>query len=246
MSFLLNSFSKPLEYPEAITISSTAMQYKVCVKEFPKKHSSVIVKGDTVEVRLSSRLTSSQKQRHVDELLSSISKKLATVRPGVSQLAFKDIIKRGNFTFAHTTYILARHPGRGIKRSGRTWYLGEKSSIDNLEKRFVQLLVEEFTPFIEERVSQINATSFNFTYGKVDVKLVHSKWGHCSYKNDLLFNIKLLNAPLEVLDYVIYHELAHIKEKNHSRRFWDLVRMHCPNYKELRKTLKLHPPKLYE
>ena len=145
-----------------------------------------------MEVRLSSRLTSSQKQRHVDELLSSISKKLATVRPGVSQLAFKDIIKRGYFTFAHTTYILARHPGRGIKRSGRTWYLGEKSSIDNLEKRFVQLLIEEFTPFIEERVSQINATSFNFTYGKVDVKLVHSKWGHCSYKNDLLFNINII------------------------------------------------------
>lgn len=246
MSFLLNSFSKTLDYPDTLTITSTSQTYNVLVGEFSKKHSSVVVKGDCVEVRLSSRLSFSQKQRHIDELLASISKKLEKITPREPQLTFQDIVARGYFEFAGITYLFAKHQGRGIKRSGRTWYLGQKSSFENLEKKFLQLLLIESTPIIKQRVALINANSFKYSYGRVDVKLVHSKWGHCSFKNDLLFNIKLLNAPLDVLDYVIYHELAHIKEKNHSKRFWDLVAQYCPNFKELRKTLKLSPPRLYK
>ena len=63
-------------------------------------------------------------------------------------------------------------------------------------------------------------------------------WGSCNYKNGLNFNILLMKFPLEVMEYVIVHELAHIKHKNHSKDFWNLVAVFCPNYKEIEKQFK--------
>lgn len=57
-------------------------------------------------------------------------------------------------------------------------------------------------------------------------------WGSCQPDNTLVFNWKLICAPTSVVDYVVVHEIAHIIIKNHSVRFWDLVKMHCLNYKQ--------------
>ena len=63
-------------------------------------------------------------------------------------------------------------------------------------------------------------------------------WGSCNYKNGLNFNILLMKFPIEVMEYVIIHELSHIKHKNHSKDFWNLVSFYCPNYKEVEKSFK--------
>lgn len=63
-------------------------------------------------------------------------------------------------------------------------------------------------------------------------------WGSCNYKNELNFNIYLCKFPIEVMEYVVIHELAHIKHKNHSKQFWHLVKEYCPDYKEREKVLK--------
>lgn len=64
-----------------------------------------------------------------------------------------------------------------------------------------------------------------------------SKWGTCDAENNLQFNWRLVMTPLMVLDYVVIHELAHTTEKNHSWRFWALVRKHTPAYRQHRKWL---------
>lgn len=64
-----------------------------------------------------------------------------------------------------------------------------------------------------------------------------SKWGTCGPDNSLQFNWRLIMAPLPVLDYVVIHELAHTKEKNHSSDFWSLVRLYTPAYRQHRKWL---------
>ncbi|TBR16985.1 M48 family peptidase [bacterium] len=74
--------------------------------------------------------------------------------------------------------------------------------------------------------------------GKVRVKDMRSLWGSCSYRGDLSFNARLLGAPPEVLDYVVVHELAHLRWRGHGRRFWDLVQKFCPEQKARRRWLR--------
>lgn len=82
------------------------------------------------------------------------------------------------------------------------------------------------------------ARRLGVTYGRVSIKEQKSRWGSCSSKGNLNFNWKLVLAPPEILDYVVVHELCHLKEMNHSPAFWELVEQIVPDYKEKRKWLK--------
>lgn len=71
-----------------------------------------------------------------------------------------------------------------------------------------------------------------------------SQWGSCSPENNLQFSWRLIMAPLSVLDYVVIHELAHTKEKNHTWKFWSVVKRITPAYKQHMKWLKVHANEL--
>lgn len=96
----------------------------------------------------------------------------------------------------------------------------------------------------EERVAYWN-TQFGFAFGRIAIRDQKSRWGSCSRQGNLNFNWRLLLAPLDVLDYIVIHELAHLKEGNHSPRFWSLVAERCPNYRERRDWLRQHGPELH-
>ena len=81
-------------------------------------------------------------------------------------------------------------------------------------------------------------------YGRLTVRGEKTRWGSCSQKGNLNFNWKLLMVPEPVIDYVIIHELAHLKEMNHSRKFRHLVGQHYPQWSRYRKWLKAHEAKL--
>ncbi len=93
--------------------------------------------------------------------------------------------------------------------------------------------------FIIER-TEILAEEYDFQYKKVAIRDQNTRWGSCSSRKNLNFNWRLIFAPMQVLDYVIIHELCHLKEMNHSKRFWDLVKLFDPNYKTSIKWLKDH------
>jgi len=75
---------------------------------------------------------------------------------------------------------------------------------------------------------------------KMIVSKMRSSWGTCSCKGRISIAWRLIMAPPEVLNYVVIHELAHLKHLNHSKKFWSLVQEYCPNFKEHRKWLKEH------
>jgi predicted metal-dependent hydrolase len=77
-------------------------------------------------------------------------------------------------------------------------------------------------------------------YRNINMRGQKTRWGSCSHNGNLSFNWKLLKMPEPVIEYVVIHELAHLKEMNHSRKFWDLVAKFCPQYKIQRKWLREH------
>jgi len=79
---------------------------------------------------------------------------------------------------------------------------------------------------------------------KVTIRGQRSRWGSCSRKGNLSFNWKLMMAPEAVIDYVVIHELAHLKQMNHSKKFWQLVAEHCPEWHDCKKWLQNHESEL--
>ncbi|MEI7463061.1 MAG: M48 family metallopeptidase [Candidatus Taylorbacteria bacterium] len=78
----------------------------------------------------------------------------------------------------------------------------------------------------------------NINVGKIAIRNQKSRWGSCSKKGNLNFNYKLVFLEPEVRDYVIVHEICHIKEFNHGKGFWNLVGETVPNYREIRRKLR--------
>lgn len=91
--------------------------------------------------------------------------------------------------------------------------------------------------FVKERLTHFNQI-YNFTFGKVSIKNQKSRWGSCSSKGNLNFNYQIIKLPPECADYIIVHEICHLKEFNHSKKFWELVAKTIPNYKEIKNELK--------
>jgi len=97
----------------------------------------------------------------------------------------------------------------------------------------------EAARLINERADKLSS-NMGISYKRIVIRGQKTRWGSCSRKKNLSFNWKLVMAPQPVLDYVIIHELTHLKEMNHSKRFWELVAQYCPEWRERKKWLKRH------
>lgn len=90
---------------------------------------------------------------------------------------------------------------------------------------------------VKERLKFFNQ-AYGFSYGRISIRNQKTRWGSCTRDGNLNFNYKLALLKPELADYVIVHELCHLKEFNHSPRFWKLVEQTLPNYKALRKEIQ--------
>ena len=79
---------------------------------------------------------------------------------------------------------------------------------------------------------------------RIQIRDQRTRWGSCSTRGTLSFNWRLVLAPFDVLDYVVVHELCHLREPNHSRRFWTLVEQRRPGWRAQRDWLHEHGPEL--
>lgn len=90
---------------------------------------------------------------------------------------------------------------------------------------------------IEER-ARLYASKASLSYSGIRITAAKRTWGSCARRGTLSFSWRLVMAPPEIIDYVIVHELAHLAEMNHSRRFWEKVESLLPDYRERRSWLK--------
>ena len=114
---------------------------------------------------------------------------------------------------------------------------GENGEHEYLSRKEIQKLAEKALEYIPKRVSYF-AKQIGVTYGRITIRNQKTRWGSCSSKGNLNFNCLVILTPLEVIDYVVVHELCHRKEMNHSKAFWAEVEKVLPNYKEQVKWLK--------
>ncbi|KKQ56688.1 MAG: hypothetical protein US74_C0012G0011 [Parcubacteria group bacterium GW2011_GWA2_38_13] len=100
-----------------------------------------------------------------------------------------------------------------------------------------KLRKKEAYAIIKEKILYFNSF-YKFAIGKITIRRQKTRWGSCSRKGNLNFNFNIIHLPQNLLNYLVVHELCHLKELNHSKKFWELVSLQIPDYKILRKELK--------
>lgn len=171
-----------------------------------------------------------------------------------------------NFAERHTLWVerqLAKPP---VSLAAPPWgpgveilYRGEPVVMERVgtELRFADQAVgvtgegPDFRPAIERHLQRLAArelaartfelaAAHQLDVRRVTVRSQRSRWGSCSARGTISLNWRLIQAPAFVRDYLILHELMHLKEMNHSSRFWQRVEEVCPNYAEAERWLKRH------
>lgn len=103
----------------------------------------------------------------------------------------------------------------------------------------IRQLADQAMKYLPERVSHFSKI-MGVSCGRLTIRNQRTRWGSCSSKGNLNFNCLLMLMPAAVIDYVVVHELCHLKEMNHSKAFWAEVEKVLPNYKEQVEWLKEH------
>ena len=98
--------------------------------------------------------------------------------------------------------------------------------------------VNEVKNYLRQRV-ELHSKKMNLPFLELKFRRMKKRWGSCSSNKVITLNLYLYNTPQEQIDYVIIHELAHLKHMNHSRKFHSLVDEYFPNFKELRSNFHL-------
>ena len=106
--------------------------------------------------------------------------------------------------------------------------------------RFTKAKRELARMFVKERIDYFNQF-YHFKVRRIAIKNQKTRWGSCSAKGNLNFNYKIIYLPKELADYLIVHELCHLGQLNHSKKFWALVSKTIPNYQRSNKVLKKTP-----
>lgn len=122
---------------------------------------------------------------------------------------------------------------------------------EELQRIYVRAAKEYFPKRVQYYVNEIYwedseiRRETNLPYVNITIRDQKTRWGSCSSRGTLSFNWRLMLAPPRVLDYVVVHELCHIKHMDHSKEFWEMVESVLPDYKERRQWLKEHGNELY-
>ena len=158
---------------------------------------------------------------------------------------FKEVLPK-TFTGGETFWFLGQsYPLRIEDESHTSIEFTQEELIipQHLLPQAKELLVEWYrkqaSDTIRERVEWY-AQQSGFYYTSVRISDAKKRWGSCGVNGGLNFSWRLVMAPLDMIDYVVIHELVHVEERNHSPRFWNKVEKALPDYKQRRKWLKEH------
>ena len=176
-------------------------------------------------------------QAFVSEKQNWIRAKQDQQRQKLAESRQKSFQNGESFLFLGERYELMIREQYAAKFTFQKGFVMCASVAHNSEALLTNWYHQEAQKKLLQRVSHY-AQSHDLEYNEIKITRAKKRWGSCSSQKNLNFSWRLIMAPLEVIDYVVVHELAHTKEMNHSKRFWDLVEALYPRYQMPKKWLK--------
>ena len=149
----------------------------------------------------------------------------------------KEFVNGEGFLYLGNYYRLRLVEKQEIPLGFKSGFYLSKEYLAHAKEIFIDWYRERAYEKISERVKWY-AQKRGFKYNKINITNAQKRWGSCSCSNNLNFSWRLIMAPLPVVDYVVVHELVHLCEKNHSKTFWNKVKMLMTDYKKHQAWLK--------
>jgi predicted metal-dependent hydrolase len=208
-----------------------------------RKTIALIIQSDgSLLVRAPLRCPQSEIDRLVAEKADWIAAKQALVRQQAVQTQPLRYQAGELFPYLGQTYPLRLYRSEQKRprlelRGGEFWL--PDALLLNASAAFEAWYRDQARQVITRRVERL-AQQHNLQPGRIAINGARTRWGSCGPSGSLNFTWRLVLAPLDVIDYVAAHELAHLKERNHSPRFWAEVERLLPEYRPLRTWLKQH------
>ena len=220
-----------LAYNRSIEINKETISYKLRYSKKARYLRLQIIRGNELEVILprGCEISEAEKfiikkakwiKKHLKEKKKEVEKFLLFGREILVNQEFELFIKKHKINFENNTLKIVSPSG----------------SIAKIKTIYEIWLKHQAKIYLINRAVEL-AGALDFSINKVSIKGQKTRWGSCSSKKNLSFNFKLMQYMKEIIDYVIIHELCHLQEMNHSKKFWLLVEKYVPDYKALRKEL---------
>ena len=185
----------------------------------PRMHSGLAM---TTTTKIPYRLRTSSRARRMRISVSCDAGVVVTVPWGMEENIFEKFLRAKSAWILKKLKLISRYKNRPRLKTSKAEY---------------RALKHQAMHIATERVKYWNSF-YNFGYNRISIRNQKTRWGSCSKKGNLNFNYKIVHLSHHLLDYLIVHELCHLKEMNHSRNFWQLVSQTIPNYKLARKELR--------
>lgn len=202
-------------------------EYNVIVtKKITTKNTYIRVKEDLNIYVTCNTFTSN---KYIEEL---INKNINSIRKMLNQRT-KSINKKNEFYYLGNKYLIYYTEGKEIKLIDNFVYIGKNANVDLWLKKEAKKIFQEELDII------YNKYLYKIPYPSLYIRSMKTRWGVCNTKlKKVTLNLELIKKDKIYLDYVIVHELSHLIEPNHSKKFWKLVEDNMPDYKLIRKELK--------
>lgn len=201
-----------------------------------KTLSLTVLKNGNVIVKAPISMKDEIINRFVEEKQAWIREKLSSIKE--TQNKFEDIISGSKVMIYGNKYTVLKADIKQIQTSNNFEFVvpnkfeGEKhqKSIQTWFKKLAKKVLAERLAFIENRIGLKSAS--------LKIGDSRGRWGSCNSYGNIILNYRVVMLPPAIIDYVIVHELCHLLELNHSKKFWQNVARFLPNYEIQRKNIK--------
>ena len=217
--------------PVRFRVSTQAKTARIIVG--PERPLELIVPAGTKLTEAQSFLI--DKRPWIEEKIAK-SKEIAS-RPARLGLAKPDKV----WLHMQETPVVVREGVTGAQLDGWRLLLGARAGEDAIDRWYRRQARKEVLTSVDREAKRLN-----LAYQSFAIRDPKTRWGSCSRRRNLSFSWRLMIAPVEVLDYVVVHELCHLQEPNHSKAFWRLLEAVMPGWQEHDRWLREHGRELRE
>lgn len=223
------------------------MSLPIHIERTSNRSSRAILLDGTLIIRLAGRLNAKAEQEHIEILTRRMAKAHAREAQKHRIEPFRQLLtgeKNELIIETCTSHRIHFTVTEGRKTKSKStvdgWSVTRSPTIsEKVFYRYLWKLLEiSMEVEIAKLVREINQRTLRVPIRSITLKFMRSRWGSCSHVGTIALSTPLLCTTKDILEYVIIHELAHVKEMNHSKKFWRIVEEFCPEYREQMKVLK--------